>query len=97
MSPIRFHPSARLELRAAAEFYRDELPGLGRAFVSEVRAAIALISEFPQSGAPDPQGVRSVFLRRFPFTLVYRLGPEAIEIVAAMHQRQRPGYWRDRL
>lgn len=41
---IQFHPEARREPRSAAEFYRDESPGLGRAFVAEVRAASARIA-----------------------------------------------------
>ncbi|MCH8812843.1 MAG: type II toxin-antitoxin system RelE/ParE family toxin [Gemmatimonadetes bacterium] len=59
MRAVQFHPEARRELRAAAEFYRDERPGLGRAFVAEVRAAAARTAEFPQSGSAEVTDIRS--------------------------------------
>jgi toxin ParE1/3/4 len=95
---LEFHPSARDELRAAVRFYRQESPGLAWALMGEVRSALDRVREFPQSGSPSSvaAGTRRVFLDRFPFTLVYREQPDAIEILAVMHQRQRPGYWRSR-
>lgn len=97
MRVIQFHPEARRELRAAAEFYRDESPGLGRAFVAEVRVAAARIAEFPQSGAVEVTDIRRILLKRFPFALMYRSSEGSIEILAAMHQRREPAYWRERL
>jgi len=35
-------------------------------------------------------------VRRFPFGILYRIEPEQIVVVAVMHLRRRPGYWRDR-
>jgi len=94
---VRFHPDARTELLAATRFYQAEAAGLGRALASEVRSALERISEFPESGSPDGEDLRKVFLDRFPFTLVYRVRGDDIEVLAAMHQRQRPGYWRGRV
>ena len=34
---------------------------------------------------------------RYPFTLVYLLRGDGIEVVAVAHGRRRPGYWRSRL
>jgi plasmid stabilization system protein ParE len=97
VSRFRFHPSAREELVAAARFYRNESPGLGRAFVVEVRTSVERIVEFPHSGSPDPGNVRRAYLDRFPLTLVYRTAAGVVEVIAAAHQSRRPGYWRDRL
>lgn len=97
MTHLRFHPSAQSELDAAARFYRAESRGLARSFLSEIRAAARLITTFPDSGAPAAEGVRRVFLKRFPFTVVYMVESDAVEIIAVMHQRQRPGYWKKRL
>ena len=80
---VQFHPEARRELRAAAEFYRDESPGLGRAFVAEVRATAAQIAEFPHSGAAEVTDIRRILLKRFPFALMYRSSKGSIEILAA--------------
>ena len=97
MRPVRFHPEARLELRAAVRFYRDQSPGLGRALIAELRTPLDRVLEFPESGSPVENGVRRLLFPRFPFALVYRIDAEGVEVIAAMHQRRRPEYWRDRL
>lgn len=99
MKPLRFHPEASQELRATVVFYRDESPGLGREFVRQVRIVLERIGEWPESGSPEEEKkeIRRASLRRFPITIVYRVGREVVEVLAVMHQRQRPGYWRDRL
>ena len=96
MKPIRFHPEARRELRFAAQFYEREARNLGRELVIEVRAVLARIGEWPESGSPDEDDVRRVVTARFPFLIVYQVLPEVIEIIAVMHQRQKPGYWQGR-
>ena len=96
MKAVRFHPDARAELLAATRFYREEAVGLGRAMAGELRTALERVTEFPESGSPDGDDLRKVFLDRFPFTVVYRASGGEIEVLAVMHQRQRPGYWKTR-
>lgn len=96
MRPLRFHPEAREELRAAALFYEEQSTQLGRELVREVRTTLLRVQEFPESGSPDEEGARRVVLPRFPFAVIYRADEDAIYVMAIMHQRQKPGYWRDR-
>lgn len=94
---VRFHPDARAELRAAVSFYEGEAPGLCRDLPTEVRVVIDRLDERQDSGSPVEPDVRRALLARFPFTVVYLISRTSIELVAVMHQRQRPGYWRDRI
>lgn len=96
MTPVRFHPEARAELRTAVEFYRNRSQNLGRDLALEVRAVIDQIRDLPHSGSPQETDFRRVALTRFPFSVVYAIAEDDIEIVAIVHHRQRPGYWRDR-
>jgi len=96
VKPIRFHPEARHELRAAARFYEDQVQNLGREFVREVRVVLTRVAEWPGSGSPHDGDIRRVVLARFPFTVAYQILPDGIEVIAVMHQRQMPGYWRGR-
>ena len=96
MKPVRFHPAAREELRYAVEFYESRAEGLGSDLQEEVEAAVRRIAELPFAGSPREISVRRKVLRRFPFTLVYQVREQSVVIVAVMHQRQRPGYWRER-
>lgn len=46
--------------------------------------------------SPIGSGYRKLGLRPFPYTIIYRQENDTITIVAVMHQKRRPGYWRGR-
>jgi toxin ParE1/3/4 len=94
---VRLLPSAREELRAAAELYDAVAPGLGLEFLGEVERAIIRIRTFPEHGSPYRAETRRVVLRRFPFDVVYLQEAQETVIVAVAHHRRSPFYWRDRL
>jgi len=96
VSAARFHPAARAELREAAAFYEARLEGLGAAFVAEIERVSAFIAARPTAGAPLGQQLRRASARRFPYTIIYRVSGEDMEILAVAHQHRRPGYWRSR-
>jgi hypothetical protein len=35
-------------------------------------------------------------MRRYPFTLIYRVDGPVIHLLAVMHQRRQAGYWTER-
>jgi toxin ParE1/3/4 len=51
------------------------------------------LSLSPGLGTPGPAGTRILPLHRFPVSVVYRHGEEALYVVALAAQRRRPGYW----
>ncbi len=96
MIPYAFHPEADAELEEATLFYESRLVGLGRSFAAEIERMVSLIREFPDAGAKVNVDRRRVVVDRFPYSIVYRRGPDSIVIVAVAHQRRRPHYWRSR-
>ena len=92
-----FHPEARLEYREAAVFHETRRSGLGAAFSLEVEAAIDRILEAPERWRVIEQDVRRCLTHTFPYGILYTVEAESILIVAVMHLRRRPGYWRSRL
>jgi len=60
-------------------------------------AAESAIVRRPEAWPSFEHGTRRYLLRRFPFSVVYRIEPTRIVIVAMAHFRRRPGYWRSRL
>lgn len=96
MKGITFHPSARAELEASAEFYETRLSGLGVRFLVAVEEAARRIAESPDAGAPMPGGFRKRLVAGFPFSIIYRVWDEKVYLVAIAHQHRRPGYWRRR-
>lgn len=97
MKPVAFLPAAREEFPAAAHHYEAAAPGLGHDFIAAVEGAVARIAAFPEHGSPHLMGTRRLVLRRFPFSVVCHLEPEAVLVVAVAHHSRRPGYWRDRV
>jgi plasmid stabilization system protein ParE len=94
---LLFHPAAREEFVAAAEYYDAAAPGLGGRFLVAVRRATELALAHPEAGAPrGSAGVRRVLVSGFPYDVVYRVRDDGLEVLAVAHQRRRPGYWRDR-
>jgi plasmid stabilization system protein ParE len=67
-----------------------------RGFLLALEAALAAVVEHPERWPSGRYGTRRyVFPGRYPFTLVYRVGPP-VRIVAVAHQKRRPEYWKDR-
>ena len=97
MRRLVFLDEAENELLESLDHYDSERPGLGGEFLEEVRALTTRLLEFPESGPVTFRDVRRAGVRRFPFDIVYRVRPDALIVVAVMHQSRRPGYWKKRL
>ena len=96
VKPAVFLAEAETEFAEAAIFYESQSPGLGNDFIAEVERSVDEISRHPELGASYFEDTRRIFVRRFPFRVVYQERTERILIFAVAHQRRKPGYWRDR-
>lgn len=92
-----FHPAASDEVLASAVFYENQVPELGERFVLEVERVVALICEQPRLGQQIHEGLRSIVLAKFPYSLIYATDVDRVLVLAVAHQRRRPGYWRERM
>lgn len=97
MKPAILLQSAEEELVLAAKYYEQRFPGLGSRFLAELQRAIERVQELPDAGTPLRGGYRRRLLLRFPYGVLYRTTAEEIVIVAVMHMRRRPDYWRKRV
>jgi plasmid stabilization system protein ParE len=97
MSGYAFHPLAEAELVDAVRYYEQRREGLGSSFLAEVRRCIRLIAANPQIGTVLEDDVRRKTLHRFPYSLLYAQDAATITILAVMHQKRRPDYWRERM
>ena len=92
-----FHPLAERELIAAAKFYGTQAGCLGTDFIRQVERTLAEILTHPSIGSPLGNGaIRRRLMQRFPFGIVYEAEDGDIAIIAVMHLRRRPGYWKRR-
>ncbi len=91
------HPAAVEEAEKAARWYRERSARSAAQFVEEVSHAIDRILAAPERWPSGPHGTRKFLLRRFPYAVVYRELPSAIQILAIAHGPRRPGYWKTRI
>jgi len=93
----RFVAAARREFLAEIDYYNQEQAGLAARFTVAVEEAAARALAFPHAGSPVVGNARRVFLRGFPFSIVYREVASGIVIFAVAHQSRRPDYWTARV
>src|ERR1043166_5795064 len=93
---IEILPGARNDLRGAYDWYFQRNPAAATSFLAEIERAIATLSDNPLMWPSYVEGTRRCVLRRFPFSIIYRVKDSSILIVAVAHGRRRPGYWRSR-
>lgn len=95
----RIHVEAQAELAGAAAWYERQRAGLGLEFLAALRHALAAVDSAPGASARDADvpRVQRRRLPRFPHVVVFVDGPTERVVLAVMHPRRRPGYWRDRV
>lgn len=95
MTPA-FHPLADAELSDAVAFYESAAPGLGEDFLQEVERLLAVLDVYPEVGGERVAGVRTLSMRRFPYSLVYEVRSDQSIVLAVAHNRRQPSYWAGR-
>lgn len=85
------------EIARAIERQRERAPEAARALEAELDRSIGLIVENPLIGSVSPSDTRRVLLRRFPYSVVYRVLEDRLLVVAFAHHRRAPNYWTKRL
>ena len=93
---VEVHPGAVVEARAAAQWYRANSESAAEAFLAEIDHAVGQIDEAPDRWPRYVHGTRRYLLHRFPFSIVYRQQGSTIQVIAVVHGRRRPGYWKSR-
>jgi len=91
-----FHPEALTEFEEAVEFYERSQTGLGWDLSIEVRCTIENIVRHPSAWPVLEGNVRRCLTRRFPFGVIYAIEGADILILAVMHLRRHPDYWKSR-
>jgi plasmid stabilization system protein ParE len=97
MKNFSFHPEAEEEFIESAIYYEDCESGLGLDFSREVYATIQNALDYPTLWPEIETPVRRCLVHRFPYGVIYSIEPDGIFILAVMHLRRDPDYWKYRL
>jgi hypothetical protein len=85
------------ELVEGKEYHDRQRQGLGNEFVDAFEEAIGRIVDFPEAWGLIAKKVRCCIFNRFDYGVVYIVRGETIFVLAVMHLKRRPGYWKNRL
>lgn len=94
---VSFNSEALAEVEEATRWYRENggvVPS--RAFTVELKRVVSLAVQQPGIGSLGSHGTSRLYLKRFPYTLVFRIGRDSVRVIAVAHQSRRPGYWAGR-
>lgn len=88
---------AQQEVEEASDYYEQQRDGLGHRFILEFEKTLLAIQAFPGLGTKIEENCRRRRFKKFPYGIVFRVHEGAIYVLAVMHLRRMPGYWKDRL
>ena len=99
MYSVDVHPIVYAELEYSRRWYEIRADNLGVDFLAEVDRAVNAIRESPTIWPFYDQynDIRRYLIHRFPYRMIYRIRGEMIQIIAVMHLRRHPDYWRGRV
>ncbi len=93
MKKVRLLDPAEQEMLDAARYYESQAAGLGVDFLSKVQGAVRDVGEHPEMWPVIRFEIRRRLVHRFPYAILYRIGPEEVVVVAVAHLRRHPTYW----
>ena len=93
----RFHPKAAAEFTSPIAWYKQRSHRAADRFEDEVEQALQRIGDNPQLYPRYDEVHRFAVVKRFPYSVVYRMLGDQQYVVAAAHSSRAPGYWRGRV
>ena len=96
MKTVVFQADAEAEMIEAAAYYETQQCDLGRRFLASVQDAVNRINLNPHLYPIVELDVCRCLTKTFPFGVLFRKQPGRIVIMAVMHLRRDPNYWKNR-
>jgi len=94
---VLLHPAADAEFAEAVSYYTEIDPKLGQRFYLEMKRLIQEVSAHPRMFRQFDPPARRYFSPSFPYGIIYLEQTDQLWIVAVMHLKRNPGYWKSRL
>jgi plasmid stabilization system protein ParE len=85
------------DLADAIGWYQHIRPGLESDLTLCIEQALDRILVHPEAFPVVMSGVRRAVVRRFPYSIVYRVRQDRVEVEAIFHASQDPNRWQRRI
>ena len=96
MPEVRFLPSATKDYEDACTWYYERSERAAERFEEAVERALDDVVEAPERWPFCDRRHRQHLMRKYPYSIVYRLVDDTVVIVAVAHASRRFGYWKRR-
>jgi plasmid stabilization system protein ParE len=93
VAEVSVHPDAEAEYETALGWYMERSVQAADRFEAAFDGALQAIAEYPSPYPAMDSRHRYKLLRRFPYSIIYRIDGEQIRVVAVAHSKRLPGYW----
>ena len=90
MIPARILAEALEDLSQAVDRYNEQRPGLGEDFENLFYSSVLAIQKRPQVCPISYRSFRRCLLKRFPYSLYYRIYREEIIVALVFHLARSP-------
>ena len=90
-------PQAEIDVADAVAWYEDQRIGLGNEFLDELDLVMERVVYSPFQFPQIRNEVRRALLRRFPYSVYFRVSDEAVMLIAVLHQHRDPRNWQKRI
>jgi plasmid stabilization system protein ParE len=97
VTQVHFFEEADEEVEERRRWYREQSETAEAAFLRELDHAVGVVLDAPRRWPQYIAGTQRYVFSTFPYSLVYFVENETIQVVAVAHQKRRPGYWLKRL
>ena len=91
---IEFAPLAKFELLEALEYYQNISESLKIRIYEEFTQAITKIERNPYLFQLIYKDKRHCILKKFPYSIFFRINNETIQIISFFHQKRNPKDWK---
>jgi plasmid stabilization system protein ParE len=96
MADVTFLPAAEADYQAAVAWYRARSPQAAAGFEAAVADGVQRIADNPELYGLVDDRHRRCLLRRYPYSLVYRVESAGVLVVAVAHSARSSSYWQSR-
>jgi plasmid stabilization system protein ParE len=87
---LRYTRRAVTELLSAYEWYEGQQSGLGSDFLRVFRRLVSNVAEHPAMYPRHRDAMRRAFMRRFPYSVFYRVEDDTILVIAVFGTSRSP-------
>jgi plasmid stabilization system protein ParE len=94
--PVVLRHKATEELPAACDYLEAQREVLSIRLIGEVRRVNDRISTHPELYGIVLKDIRRAAVRRFPYSIFYRVTPTRIDVLAVFHDSRDPSEWQRR-